>query len=258
MFVKKIVIGAAALACVTAATAAHAGRAGSFSSDTSAGGWVSYDWNGGNQGGTLQSVMQFAANYQGDFAGMDSRRNQVNLFLVDFAGSGGAFENAGLTLFVMWGNSNGVDGSFLADVDLSPPMTERSDGDFVAGQANIYALGAGVNIDTDGPVSVDVDVQNNETPVGFAISNIDQASGFGQQGIINMSFTLADAIRGMRLITGSNSKVWQGVDDDGDGSIFTDGLVLSVIPAPPAALWGVAGLAGVTVLGRRRSVRKTA
>ena len=252
MLMRNFVIGAAALACTAAATTVSAGQAVTFSSDTGNGSFASRDWNGGNLGGDLSDVMDYVANYQGDFAGFDTRRNQVNMFVVDFSSSNTTYTNAGLTLFVMWGNINQADGGFVGDVDVSPPVTLEDDGTYNAGTSNIYALGAGVSIDDDGPVSVDVDVDGNSTPVGFAITNINSLSGFGETGLVNLQFTLAQAIRRVRLMGGGDDAVWIGVDDDGTGEIFTDGIVLSVIPAPQAALWGLAGLGGLAVARRRR------
>lgn len=245
--ISRLWKGIAVLACASLAMHANAGTAAKFSSDTSVGTVVSFDWDGGDQGNLL-GAMQYAANRNGNFAGVDTRRNQVNMFLVDFTtDTSGRYSGAGLTLFVMWGNDNAPSGPFVADVDVSPPITEAADNGTFDGMPHIFALGTGVTIDDSGPVTVDIDVDNNQTPVGYAITNLFDFP----TSVLNTQFTLAQAIRKVRLL-GPGGKVWQGVDDDGDGTIFTDGIVLSVIPAPAALGWGLAGLAGLGLAGSRR------
>ena len=247
---KMMMAAGTALLC---AAPAFAGQSYNFSSDTEAGQFVSFDWDGGDQG-TLQGAMEYAANRNGNFADMETRRNQVNLFLVDFTTANtNRYDGAGLTLFVMFGNDNAADGPFVASADMSPSITEGADDGDYSGNPRIFALGAGVTIDDDGPVSVDVDVDGTTTPVGFAITNIGDVSGFGETGRVNLQLTLAQAIRGARLIGAELGTVWQAVDDDGSDNVFTDGVVLfTVIPAPPAALFGLAGLGGLTLVSRRR------
>ena len=247
---KKSILTAVALTALTPAIA-HAGASYSYSSDTGSGVFQSFDYDGGDRG-TLEGVMNYAAQWQGSFLGMQTRRNQVNLFVVDFStDTSGRYTDAGLTLFAMWGNSKDANGLFSGNVDLSPIADEANDDGSYSG-TNIYGLGSGVDIDDDGVLSVDIDVQEVNTPVGFAVTNINGLSGFGQTGLVNMQLTLADAIRKVRLI-GAGNEIWQGIDDDGNGTIFTDGLTLSVVPAPSAAIFGLAGLGALGCSRRRKA-----
>jgi MYXO-CTERM domain-containing protein len=261
MNVRRLISTAAAIALAAAATPAFAGELYAFSSDaglnTPAQGMVrAFDWDGGDadpwgDAGTLEAAMNYAANKQGNFAkssGGRFKKNSVNVFIVDFTGNS-TYGEAGVTVFVMWGNANQPDGPFSGEVDVSPRVEEGTDGDFTAGVAEIFALGDGVEIQ-GGNLTIDVDVNGESTPVGYAITNFRDYPG--QR--INQQFTLAGAIRRLRLLGADQGKVWEGPDDDGSGEIFTDGLVL-IVPAPPAAAWGLAGLAGLALVSRRRFTR---
>jgi hypothetical protein len=253
---RNILVVGSVAGCVALSSAALAGPALKFSSDTGAGSVISFDWDGGDAGGfgaagTLQAAMNYAATKGGgtNFDNAGFKAHQVNMFLVDFSADAD-FGDAGVTLFVMWGNTKDPGGSFAGEVDVSPLIDEGSDGSFTAGLSEIFALGAGVDVEVGG-VSVDVDVENDETPIGYAITNVLDYPG----GIVNESFTLAGVIAKLRLLGFGQGKVWQGTDTDGDEEIFTDSISLSIIPAPPAAIWGLAGLAGVAIAGRRRFVK---
>lgn len=258
MNVRRLISTAATIAIVVAATPAQAGELYAFSSDaglnTPAEGMVrAFDWDGGDGGGfgtagTLEAAMNYAAGKNGNFSkgnGGKFKRNSVNVFIVDFTGNA-TYGDAGVTVFVMWGNASQPGGDFVGEVDVSPRVEEGNDGNFSAGVAEIFALGDGVSID-NGNLTIDVDVNGNATPVGYAITNFRDYPG--QR--INQQFTLSGAIRRLRLLGANQGKVWEGPDDDGDGTIFTDGLVL-IVPAPPAAAWGLAGLAGLALVSRRR------
>lgn len=255
---KMIVVGTAAAACMVGAHNASAGQVVGFSSDTGAGGVTSFDWDGGDAGGfgtagTLRAAMNYAADKGGgtNFDGAGFKATKVNMFLVDFSTDGsGTYSDAGLTLFVMWGNHKDPGGDFIAEVDISPLIDQGDDGSFTSGVSEIFALGPGVTIEVGG-ITVDVDVNSESTPIGYAITNITDYPS----GIVNEQFTLAGAIKAMAMYGFGQGKVWDGVDDDGDGQIFTDGIVLTVIPAPPAALWGLAGLGGIAFAARRRSIK---
>ncbi|MGI9015177.1 MAG: hypothetical protein ACR2GY_13150 [Phycisphaerales bacterium] len=255
MFVRSVSMLAVCLSAVGICSNAQAGQVYGFSSDTGAGSFTSFDWDGGDQG-TLAGAMSYAMARNGNFSAWDTRANQVNMFMVDFnTDLSGRYSGAGLTLFVIWGNDNPVSGPFAASVDMSPRISEGADNGTYGGGPNIFALGTGVTIDDDGPLTVDINVNEDTTPVGFAITNISDVAGFGERGRVNISFTLVQAIRAARLLGAEQGKVWQAVDDDGNDNIFTDGLVLFVIPAPPAAMLGIAGLGGLALTSRRRKVR---
>ena len=258
MNVRRLITTAAAVTLVAVAAPAYSGELYAFSSDaglnTPAQGMVrAFDWDGGDAGGfgdagTLEAAMNYAANKVGNFSkgnGGKFKRNSVNVFIVDFTGDA-TYNDAGVTVFVMWGNASQPGGSFSGEVDVSPRVDEGNDGSFSAGVAEVFALGDGVEIQ-GGNLTIDVDVNGDETPVGYAITNFRDYPG--QR--INQQFTLSGAIRRLRLLGQGQGKVWEGPDDDGDGTIFTDGLVL-IVPAPPAAAWGLAGLAGLALVSRRR------
>jgi len=258
MNVRRLISTAAAVALAAAATPAFAGELYAFSSDaglnTPAQGMVrAFDWDGGDGSGfgdegTLEAAMNYAAGKNGNFSkpnGGAFKRKSVNVFIVDFTGNA-TYGDAGVTVFVMWGNANQPGGDFQGEVDVSPQVDEGTDGNFSAGVAEIFALGDGVEIQ-GGNLTIDVDVNGNSTPVGYAITNFRDYPGLR----INQQFTLAGAIRRLRLLGANQGLVWEGPDDDGDGTIFTDGLVL-IVPAPPAAAWGLAGLAGLALVSRRR------
>jgi hypothetical protein len=253
-----IVAGSAAAACMLGAPTAIAGQVIGFSSDTGAGGVTSFDWDGGDAGGfgtagTLRAAMNYAATKSGgtNFDGAGFKASKVNMFLVDFStDASGTYGDAGLTLFVMWGTHKDPGGDFTGEVDISPLIDQGDDGSYTSGLSEIYALGPGVTIEVGG-ITVDVDVNSESTPIGYAITNVmDYPSG-----IVNEQFTLAGAIDALALFGFGEGKVWEGADDDGSGEIFTDGIVLTVIPAPPAVLWGLAGLGGVAFAARRRSAK---
>ena len=244
-------LAAVALVCTFAATEALAGDAYRYSSDTGEGVFISHDWTGGDME-NLEAAMQYAMNRGGSFNGMDTRRNQVNMFMVDFTTDPNSnLFGAGLTLFVVWGNDNEADGDFVGTVDLSPSITEGEDNGTYSG-SHIFALGDSVTIDDDGPLTVDIDVSSADTPIGFAVTNINGVEGQGERGMVNLQFTLAQAIRKARLMGAAAGTVWQGMDDDGSDNIFTDGIVLSVVPGPPAAMLGLLGLGGLAISRRRR------
>lgn len=264
MNVRKLISATAAIAIVAAATPAYAGGTFAWSADdehgTGSSGMVrAYDWDGGDGGGfgdegTLEAAMNYAANEEGNFSGSPFKARCISIFIVDFTGNE-TYGDAGLTVFVMWGNGQDPGGDFVAEVDVSRRVEEGNDGDFSAGVAEIFALGDGVEIDS-GNLTVDVDVNNNDTPVGYAITNFRDFPGLR----INQQFTTAGSIKRFKLIGEGNDEaggvVYKAIDDDRSDDIFTDGIVL-IVPAPPAAAWGLAGLAGLALVSRRRSSKKS-
>lgn len=229
-----------------------------FSSDTGAGSVTAFEWDGGDAGGfgtagTLDAAMRYAASQTGgsNFSGAGFLSTEVNVYLVDFSADGsGTYNDAGLTLFVMWGTGPGVGGggpdSFQAEVDVSPLIDEGDDGTFTSGLSEIYALGPGVTIDVGG-LTVDVDVDDDEPPVGYAITNLFDFPS----GRVSEQWTLQGGIRTLGLYGFGEGKVWDGVDDNGSGTIFTDGMVV-IVPGPGAGAVVLAGLAAVGFIPRRR------
>jgi hypothetical protein len=226
-----------------------------FSSDTSAGTVSVFPWDGGDAGGfgtagTLNAAMHYAAAQGGNFAGTGFLNSEVNVYLVDFSvDTSGTYNDAGLTLFVMWGVGAGIGGgvgSFQAEVDISPSIDQGDDGIFTSGLSEIYALGPGVTIEVGG-LTVDVDVEHDDPPVGYAITNLHDFPS----GRVNEQWTLMGGIRTLGLYGFGEGKVWDGVDDNGNSTIFTDGLVI-IIPGPGAGAILLTAFAAAGFVPRRR------
>jgi len=252
------VLLAAAAAAVTSGSTFAGDLVVGFSSDTGAGSVTAFPWDGGDAGGfgtagTLNAAMHYAAAQGGgtNFSGAGFLSTEVNVYLVDFSVDGsGTYNDAGLTLFVMWGTGPGIGGggpdSFQAEVDISPTIDQGDDGVFTSGLPEIYALGPGVTIEVGG-LTVDVDVDHDAPPVGYAITNLfDYPSGR-----VNEQWTLQGGIRTLGLYGFGEGKVWDGVDDNGDGTIFTDGMVV-IIPSPGAGTIVLATLGAAGFIPRRR------
>ena len=174
----------------------------------------------------------------------------VNVFLADLSnGTGGQMSNAGVTLFVMWGNGKYPGGDFSATISFTNIFETGEDGVFNAGVSDIFALGQGVSI-LDGVISIIGDVggdgigtieSGSETPRGFAITNLQAA----EEGEFTIWFT---------ELLGSIQRV--GLFDYGDdtpGSLHGD-LQMSlplIVPLPAPFGLALAGLIGVVLLRRR-------
>jgi hypothetical protein len=257
MNVRRLLCTTAAIACVAATAPALGDHVPIkwFADDEFGGGFSGsvshWDWNNGGAS-TFGEVMNSAANKAGIFGGAAFKKNKISIFIVDFTNASGELADAGITVFVMWGNGTDPDGDFQASVDVSRRVDEGDDGDFTPGVSEIFALGDGVEF-SHRTLTVDVDVNNNETPVGFAISNF---MDFPNRRI-NQQFTTSGSIRRFRLVDPDGIE-YTAIDDDRNDDVFTDGIVLQIIPAPPAAAWGLAGLAGLALVSRRRFTRKNA
>ena len=227
-----------------------------YDADTASGTFNAFLWDGGNGGGggggqlnfggqsTLYDAMIYAATEVGSFVGAGFRHDAVNMYVIDFRGDS-IFGDAGLTAFVMWGNGTAV-GDFAGTVSASPIVPEGIDGTFTAGMSEVYELGTGVEVNSDGPLTIDIDVDDTITPIGYAITNLDVFPDM----LLNQQFTLAESIRSLGIHAPDTGLFFDGVDDDTNGpQIFTDGVVIGVIPAPGAA---VALVAGLGLLGRKR------
>lgn len=256
MNVRRLLYTAAAIGCVAATAPALGDHVPIkwFADDEFGGGFSGgvshWDWTDGSAS-TLEDIMNTASNKEDIFGGAAFKKNKISIFIVDFTNDS-EMSDAGITVFVMWGNGTDPDGDFAASVDVSRRVDEGEDGNFTPGVSEIFAIGDGVAF-SHRTLTVDVDVNNNTTPVGFAITNFME---FPNRRI-NQQFTTSGSIRRFRLVDPDGIE-YTAIDDDRNDDVFTDGIVLQIIPAPPAAAWGLAGLAGLALVSRRRFARKGA
>ncbi len=203
--------------------------------------------------GTLLGLMQNeAGNGQegaGVFAGAGFGSNMVNVFLADLSNAtAGQMSNAGVTLFVMWGNGEDPGADYSASISFTDMFETGEDGTFNAGVSEIFGLGEGVSI-LDGVISVSAGAGGNglgtiepshETPRGFAITNL-QAADEGE-----LTITFIQLLGSIQMI---------GLFDYGDSTPdLLEGdlhIPLPIVPLPPPLGLALAGLIGVVFLRRR-------
>ena len=186
----------------------------------------------------------------GVFAGAGFGTNMVNIFLVDLSGASGALSNAGVTLFVMWGNGINPGSNFSASVSFSNIFSDPVGDTPSQGISEVFALGEGVSISngmfTLGPVGGgDIGgeiLPGDETPRGFAITNLQNMS----EGELIVSFlALQGSIQDVGLFNYGNS----------NPSMLYGNLELQLpilmVPLPPPLGLAIAGLIGVVILRRR-------
>jgi len=205
----------------------------------------------GNQATLLGLMQNEAGNGTGGagvFADAGFQTNLVNIFLADLSGADSGLSNAGITLFVMWGNGEDPGGVFSAIVSFNNNYSEGTDGHFTEGIAEIFALGEGVeiinntiSIGSTGGDGIGGTVHGTTTPLGFAITNLQNMS----EGELIMIF---------EMIGGSIQDV--GLFDYGNdvpNMLYGDlhiPLPLVVVPLPPPLGLAIAGLFGVVLLRR--------
>lgn len=206
----------------------------------------------GNQETLLRLMQNEAGNGTGGsgvFADAGFQSNMVNIFLADLSGADSGLSNAGTTLFVMWGNGVDPGGVFSANVTFNNNYSEGTDGHFTEGISQIFALGDGVNIinntisfSSAGDGGIGGTVHGNTTPLGFAITNLQNMS----EGEILLIFdSLAGSIQDVGLFDYGNSDPTMLYGD------LNIPLPLVVVPLPPPLGLAIAGLFGVILMRRR-------
>ncbi len=203
-----------------------------------------FEYTGG-EGRLLGLIQNEAGNGQGGagvFAGAGFGSNMVNVFLADLSNATSGLSNAGVTLFVMWGNGENPGGDYSASMEYTGVWQEGEDGVFNAGVAEIFALGPRVMIEA-GLISLGSVGLASETPRGFAITNLQAAD----EGELTIWFT---------ELLGSIQMV--GLFDYGDdtpemlhGDMQMQMSMPLIVPLPPPLGLALAGLIGVVLLRRR-------
>lgn len=209
---------------------------------------------GGSEGtllGLMQNEMGNGIGGSGVFAGAGFGTNMVNIFLVDLSGASGALSNAGLTLFVMWGNGESPGSEYSASVSFTDIFSEGNESGPLEGIAEIFALGEGVAINqgtvalsyNGGDGDIDGDIDPSEiTPRGFAITNLQSMS----EGELIVTFL---------ALQGSIQDVGMFNYGDSNPNMLYGNLELQLpilmVPLPPPLGLALAGLIGVVILRRR-------
>lgn len=186
----------------------------------------------------------------GVFAGAGFGTNMVNIFLVDLSGASTSLGNAGVTLFVMWGNGVNPGSNFSASVSFSNIFSDPVGDTPTQGISEVFALGEGVSISngmfTIGPVGGgDIGgeiLPGDETPRGFAITNLQSMS----EGELIVTFlALQGSIQDVGLFDYGNSNPEMLY-----GNLQLQ-LPILMVPLPPPLGLALAGLIGVVILRRR-------
>ncbi len=204
----------------------------------------------GSEGTLLGLMQQDAGDGQGGagvFAGAGFGSNMVNVFLADLSNASSGMSNAGMTLFVMWGNGEDLASDYSATISFTDMFNVGEDGVFTDGVSEIFALGEGVTIvdglialTANGPGFGSID-PSTETPRGFAITNLQAVD----EGELVLAFL---------LLQGSIQEA--GLFNYGDPNPeLIDGdlhIPLPVMmPLPPPLGLALAGLIGVVLFRRR-------
>ncbi|MCH8822869.1 MAG: hypothetical protein IH984_05100 [Planctomycetes bacterium] len=210
-----------------------------------------YSGSAGTLLGLMQNEMGNGNGGSGVFAGAGFGTNMVNIFLVDLSGASGPLSNAGLTLFVMWGNGESPGSEYSASVSFTDIFDIGNETGPLEGIAEIFALGEGVAIDQgtvalsyaggDGGIDGEID-PSDITPRGFAITNLQSMS----EGELIVAFeALQGSIQDVGLFNFGNSN-----PDMLYGNLQLQ-LPILMVPLPPPLGLALAGLIGVVILRRR-------
>lgn len=179
------------------------------------------------------------------FAGAGFGSNMVNVFLADLSNSTSGLSNAGVTLFVMWGNGEYPGGDYRASMNYTGVWQIGEDGVFNAGVAEISALGPAVTVEA-GIISLGSIGLSSGTPRGFAITNLQAAD----EGELTIWFTeLYGSIRMVGLFDYGDAMPIEEIYRGGHLSIALP-LPLLIPLTPPLGL-ALAGLIGVVLFRRR-------
>ncbi len=200
--------------------------------------------------GTLRGLMENdAAGGVGVFGDAGFGTNMVNVFVADLSNATSGLSNAGVTLFVMWGNGDDPGSDYWASIAFTAMFETGEDGTFNAGVSSIYALGEGVSIFNGGTISIgpggggkgigEVD-PSRVTPRGFAITNLQAVD----EGELMLAFSLYGSIEQVGLFSYGDTS-----PELIDGDLYIP-LPL-IVPLPPPLGLALAGLIGVVFLRRR-------
>ena len=248
MNVRTIAKGVGAAAVLSVAAAAQASSIGYQNSGGNISGNVdAFDGSGFN---SISEAFQASFDGTGAFSGAGFGSDTVNVFFVDFSGAGGSAADAGLTLFVNWGNSSTPGGIDLSGSGGTFNLQVGPGGDVnnpAAGVNEVFSFGSSALSDF-GQFSVFSETSPTDLPTGFVLTNFNFGSGGALAPELILNFAGLVGIEEWALFSAGNNQAVFGGNDGTDGG---ENTVVLVIPLPAPVWIGLAGLLGVGVLRKR-------